>query len=198
MPQTYYWAMCFPSARVMSALNVHPIWKISSEKYQFLQQEHKRSLTFSLSQQRTVVFSSSSLPCHHWWCVECIPICTTSEMKNIFTCLNMSQWGARTSVQMSLSQVIRCWRAVGCTPTSAVRARTRPAARISVPRAWTQSGRHSQWESKSRWYPYSHSGRPCSPLTTHVPRGVRNPDSIKHTAQINKLPESVSSLDLCR
>lgn len=65
--------------------------------------------------------------------------------------------------------------------TSTERANRRPAASSRVPRAWIQGGRYSQWDSKPHWYPYSHRGRQCSPLTTHMPRGVRNPDSTRHT-----------------
>ncbi len=62
-----------------------------------------------------------------------------------------------------------------CCCTSADTASRRPAANIRVPRAWIQEGRSSQRSSNSHWHPYSHSGRQCSPLTVHVPRGVWNP-----------------------
>lgn len=66
--------------------------------------------------------------------------------------------------------------------TSAERASRRPAASSSVPRTWTQTGRYSQRDSKPCWLPYSHSGRTCSPLTTHKPRGFRRPVGAKQTA----------------
>lgn len=64
------------------------------------------------------------------------------------------------------------------------RASRRPAASSRVPRAWIQRGRHSQWDSNPHRYPYNHSGRQCSPLTTHVPSGVRNPFAM--TACMNR------------
>lgn len=103
-------------------------------------------------------------------CVHIHHICRETSGINIRW--NMSSSYFNTAWCLLLSQVI---------PTSADRASRRPAASSRVPRAWVQGGRYSQWDSKPHWYPYSHSGRQCSPLTTHVPRGVRNPESTTHT-----------------
>lgn len=56
--------------------------------------------------------------------------------------------------------------------TSTDRASRRPVASSRVPRAWIQKGR-----GNPLWHIYSHSGRQCRPLTTNVPRGVRNPNN---------------------
>lgn len=70
--------------------------------------------------------------------------------------------------------------------TSADSANRRPATSSIVPTAWIQGCRSRQSDRNPLWCAYSHRGRQCSPLTTHTPRGVRNPDSkdkdLAHTA----------------
>lgn len=126
----------------------------------------------SISWPCQVAVSSFSLPAHRWWGIQRVSIYTIpAEEHGMNVTWNMS------SRYFNTTWCLWLWHVV---PTSADRASRRPAASSRVPRAWIQGGRCSQWDSKPHCCPYSHSGRQCSPLTTHMPRGVRNPDSTRH------------------
>ena len=124
-------------------------------------------------------FSSFSPLAHHWWDIQCVSIYTrsaeTRDGSASTTLPRSSNYMSINTCVVMLLVIAGDWVLNAEFLPPQTEPVGRPAASSTVPRAWIQRGRYNQWDRKPHWYPYSHRGRQCSPLTTHVPSGVRNP-----------------------
>lgn len=116
----------------------------------------------SAASSESFTLSSFSAPALlHWSGSKCASVYTTSAEKHMgcFPC-------------MLFIDPLMLIAGYFTKSTSTDRASRRPVASSRIPRAWIQEGR-----GNPLWHIYSHSGRQCRPLTTNVPRGVRNPNN---------------------